>query len=249
MNKLNQLLIIFFICSFTYAQEAERTILRGKVIYKNTNVPNENVINASTEVVTSTNENGEFEILVREGDILAFSAVNFKFKTVTITQEILDKNRLLVEINEKVTELDEVVITPEDKVKFIELKEEEFKKVDYTADESTQIVNLALSDSERGMQYGLNFVNIFKALIKSDKEKQVPEKDRIKVSQVLRQVYDDQFFVIDLKIPQDKIDDFLFYCDDKIPTDTLLKRENEFALIDLLVYKSKEYLKLQASEK
>ncbi len=249
MNKLNQLLIIFFICSFTYAQEGQRTILRGKVIYKNTNVPNENVINASTETVTSTDKNGEFEILVKEGDILAFSAVNFKFKTVIITKEILNNSRLIVEINEKVTELDEVVITPEDKVRFIELKEEEFKKVDYNTDESTVIENTALSISDRGMKYGLNFVNIFKALIKSDKEKQVPEKDRIKVSQVLRQVYDDQFFVLDLKIPQDKIDDFLFYCDDKVPAKTLLKKENEFELIDFLVYKSKDYLKLQASEK
>ena len=249
MNKLYYLLLFFFITSITFSQEVQRSILRGKVIYKNTNVPNENVINATTETVTSTNNNGEFEILVAEGDILAFSAVNFKFRTITITRDILDKNRLLVEVNEKVTELDEVVITPDDKEKFIDLKEEEFKKFNYEKDASSIIENYALSGSQKGMMYGLNFVNIFKALVKYDKEKEVPVKDRIKISQVLRQVYDDQFFVVDLKIPQEKIDDFLYYCDDKIPTDTLLKKENEFALIDMLVNNSRDYLKSIASDK
>lgn len=248
MNKLNQLLLLFFITSFTYAQEVQRTILRGKVIYKNINVPNENVINATTETVTSTNSNGEFEILVKEGDVLAFSAVNYQFKTVSVTREILNSNRLVVEINEKITELEEVVITPENKEKFLELKKEEFKKVEYVSDYSSKVENDALPLGLKGMKNGLNFVNIFKALVKSDKENEVPTKDRIKVSQVLRQVYDDQFFVVDLKIPQDKIDDFLFYCDDKIPTNTLLKKENEFALIDFLVYKSKDYLKTLSSE-
>ena len=66
----------------------------------------------------------------------------------------------------------------------------------------------------------------------------------IKISRVLRQVYEDDFFVTDLGIPQDKIDNFLQYCDDKIPSQTLLKKSNEFQLIDFLVTHSKEYKKL-----
>jgi hypothetical protein len=48
--------------------------------------------------------------------------------------------------------------------------------------------------------------------------------------------------VADLRLPQDKIDDFLLYCDDKIPSQTLLRKENEFQLIDFLVTQSKAYL-------
>jgi hypothetical protein len=55
-------------------------------------------------------------------------------------------------------------------------------------------------------------------------------------------VYDDEFFVVDLKLPQDKIDAFLLYCDDKIPSQTLLRKENEFQLIDFLVTQSKAFL-------
>ena len=66
---------------------------------------------------------------------------------------------------------------------------------------------------------------------------------------MLRQVYDDEFFVADLKIPQDQIDEFLFYVDDKLPSQTLMKRSHEFELIDFLVDQSKDFNALKASEK
>lgn len=246
MKKLISLTFFILISVFGFSQD--RKMLRGKVMYKNIAVPNENVINATTEEVTSTDNNGEFEIMAGKSDILAFSAVNYKFKTVNITDEILNNNRLVVEVNEKVTELDEVVVTPEDRERFIDLREEEFKKVDYEADESTEVINTALPESARGMEHGINFVNIFRAIVKSQKEEEeTPVEKRIKVSQVLRQVYDDEFFVVDLKIPQDKIDDFLFYVDNKIPFESLIQ-DNDFALIDSLVNHSRSYLKISASE-
>ena len=52
---------------------------------------------------------------------------------------------------------------------------------------------------------------------------------------------DDEFFVVDLSLSQEKIDAFLIYCDDKIPSQSLLKKENEFQLIDFLVTQSKQF--------
>ena len=63
------------------------------------------------------------------------------------------------------------------------------------------------------------------------------------MSEVLRQVYDDEFFVVDLKLPQDKINDFLFYVDETQPEYSLLLKDNEFELLDFLVNKSKAYRK------
>ena len=103
----------------------------------------------------------------------------------------------------------------------------------------------SLSETERGMQNGLNFVNIFKAIrngIKSDDGEEEVKK-QLKVSEVLRQVYDDQFFVQDLSIPQDQINAFLFYCDSRLPEQSLLKKDHEFQLIDFLVNESKEFRK------
>lgn len=238
----NTILLLFSIL-FSIASLAQdnRQVLRGKVLYRGSNVANENVINSTSEKATITNDDGQFVILVKEGDQLVFTAVNYQLEVVTITPEILNNNRLVVEVNEKVTQLDEVVITPENQQKFLEVKNENFKGFEYEIDRTTEVENVAESRSVRGMRDGINFVNIFKAMFNSKKE-DGEDKTPLKVSEVLRQVYEDEFFVVDLKLPQDKIDAFLIYCDDKVPSQTLLRKENEFQLIDFLVTHSKTYL-------
>ncbi|WP_317046132.1 hypothetical protein [Aureicoccus marinus] len=175
------------------------------------------------------------------GDRLVFTAVNYQLKVVVITEEIIRNNRLVVEVVEKIQQLEEVVVSPDNQEKFLEMQNEDFKGYEYAIDRSTKVQNIALDRSVNGMQDGLNFVNIFKALFKSRKNKGEEAPD-IKVSEVLRQVYEDRFFVVDLKLPPERIDDFLLYCDDKIPSNTLLRKENEFELIDFLVTHSKTYL-------
>ena len=236
--------ILFFLSLFffvlAFGQE-DRQLLRGKVLYRGSNVPNENVINATAETATITTDEGEFLIGVKEGDQLVFTAVNYQLEVITITQDILKNNRLVVEVTEKVTELEGVVVSPENQEKFLEVKNEDFKGFEYEIDRGTEVENVAESQNVRGMRDGLNFVYIFKAMFKSrdtDNEERAP----LKVSDVLRQVYDDEFFVVDLKLPQNLINAFLLYCDDKVPSQTLLRKENEFQLIDFLVSQSKTYL-------
>ncbi|WP_405395704.1 hypothetical protein [Maribacter sp. Asnod2-G09] len=242
MTKKILFLLVLFTTISGFSQDDTRRPLSGSVIYMNIGVPNENVINVTAEHATITNDQGLFRINVKVGDQIAFSAVNYNIKVVTITEEILANNRLVVEVNEKVTELDEVVITPEQQERFLAVKNQEFKEYEYEIDRGTEVDNIAMSDSEKGMQDGLNFVNIFRAIFKAQDEK-AEEGPKLKVSEVLRQVYDDSFFVVDLQIPQDKINEFLFYCDDQMPTRSLLKKENEFQLIDSLVNHSKTFLK------
>lgn len=242
-----QLLALFFILfiALGYSQEDDRTLLLGKVMYRNSNVQNENVINSNTEMGVITNTNGEFAIRVKEGDELVFMALNYQIKRVLITKEILENKRLVVEVNEKVTELDEIVVGPENEEAFIELKNEEFKEFEYGIEPTDEVENIAMSNLDRGMQNGLNFVNIFKAIkkgLKSD-EDNTETTSKLKLSDVLRQVYDDEFFVNDLQLPQDKIDAFLFYCDANIPEQSLLKKTNEFQLIDFLVNESRQFRK------
>ncbi|WP_350292982.1 carboxypeptidase-like regulatory domain-containing protein [uncultured Croceitalea sp.] len=234
-------IFFFFFALLVSAQDDGRQILRGQVIYRGSNVANENVINSNTEMATITNDDGRFAIRVKIGDQLVFTAVNYQLMVVKITQELLDKNRLVVEVNEKVTELDEVVVSPENQEKFLEVNNEKFKDFEYEIDRGTEVQNVAQSQIERGMRDGINFVNIFKAIFNSKNKNKEDEREPLKVSDVMRQVYDDEFFVSDLKLPQDKIDAFLLYCDDKMGSQSLLRKENEFQLIDFLVTNSKTF--------
>ncbi len=234
------LFILIVVALPVQAQEETRQWLRGQVIYRGTNVVNENVINTNSQKATITDEGGRFAIEVKLGDQLVFTAVNYQLEIVEITQDILSNGRLVVAVEEKVTELDEVVVGPENPEKFVQLKSEEFQEYEYEIDRTTEAENVAQSQIERGMKDGINFVNIFKAIFNA-KNQETGEGTPLKVSEVLRHVYDDEFFVVDLGLPQKQIDAFLVYCDDKIPSQSLLKKENEFQLIDFLVSQSKNF--------
>lgn len=243
MKKTLSILCILFFMAASYAQNDSRELLRGMVLYRGKSVPNENVINTTTVEGTITNLNGEYVILAKAGDELVFSALNYQIVRVIITEEILQKNGLIIEVSEKVTQLDEVVISPEEQEEFLRLENEKFKEYEYEIDRTTEVNNVTSSETEKGLiKDGLNFVNIFKALTKSAKKEKPEEKADLQVSEVLRQVYDDDFFVNDLKLPQDKIDAFLYYCDAQMPAQSLMKKANEFHLIDLLVSHSKTFL-------
>ena len=135
-------LFILFSFDLSFSQNDYRTWIRGKVLYKNVNVTSANVVNNTSQMATTTNDEGEFEIEVKLNDKLIFSSVQYQIRELSITKEILQKNRIVIDVNEKVTELDQVVVTPENQEKFLDLKEEEFKRFDYTFDKSTRVTNV-----------------------------------------------------------------------------------------------------------
>ncbi len=243
MKKIYLILASLLTVAWTTAQDDQRPLLRGTVLYMNMPVANENVINNTAGQGTITNEKGEFAIPAKEGDELFFLALNYQMKQVVVDAEILKRGRLVVEVNEKVTELEEVTVSPEDQQEFLRLRNEDFKAYDYDTDETTEFANIAESQTVRGMQYGLNFVNIFKLLAGTLNKEATPETPGLKMSEALRHVYDDAFFVQDLGIPQDQIDPFLYYCDSQMPPRTLLRKSNEFQLIDFLVTQSEAFRK------
>ena len=153
----------------------------------------------------------------------------------------IGENRIVVDVNEKVTALDEVVVTPENREKFLDLKEEEFKRFDYSSDKSTRVVNVI---NEQGkLRNGLNFVNLYKLIANTINNKSNEESSTFNYnpSDLIREVYDDIFFTKSLGIQKDKINEFLIYCDENFPSKILLKKDKEFELIDFLVKQSKKF--------
>tara|TARA_B100000989_G_scaffold134953_1_gene100277 strand:+ start:463 stop:1191 length:729 start_codon:yes stop_codon:yes gene_type:complete len=237
MNKF----LVFLLLSFsfiTFSQE-KRSILRGKLMYRNSNVIAANVINNSNQNNTITDTNGEFEILARVGDEIIFSSVEFKIRTVKITKEIIIKNRLVVEVNEKLNFLDEVVISPENTEKFLDLKEEEFKKVDYLDDKSTAVENEIIRQNQ--LYRGINIVNIAKLLAKVISESKMEQEIKLTPSKALPLVFDNNFFINDLGLKDFEIITFLELMDNKQKIKSLLKKNKEFELIEYLFNESKKY--------
>ncbi len=226
-------------CSFSnYAQES-RMILKGRLLYRNSNVIAANVVNNTAQTNTITDGEGGFEIEARVGDEIVFSSVQYRIRSMKITPEIIKNKRLVVSIEERINVLDEVVIGPENQEKFLDMKKEEFKRVDYTQDKSTKLINRAADD--RQLVNGLNLVNVAKLLggllIKKSGQ---PDK-KLVPSEVLPYVFETNFFNEDLGLNTEETQGFLQRMDEKLPTQRFFKKDMEFELIDYLVKESKLY--------
>ena len=232
-------ILVFFIHSSFVAVCQERRPIKGQLLYKNTKVVAANVINNTAQTNTITDSDGAFEIDVLLGDEIIFSSVQYRIRSVKITEEILSRNRLVVSVNENINELKEVVVTTDDVEKFLDLKEEEFKGFDYEKDKSSQLINRAFND--RQLSDGIDFVNIAKLLTKAFVNKSPDEKMRMKPSEVLPLVFEDSFFEVDLGLDKSDIITFLEFIDNRMKTRELLKKDKEFQLIDFLINESKEF--------
>ena len=141
-------ILVFFIYSFFSVVCQERRPIKGQLLYKNTKVVAANVVNNTAQTNTITDSDGAFEIDVLLGDEIIFSSVQYRIRSVKITEEILSKNRLVVSVNENINELKEVVVTTDDVEKFLDLKEEEFKGFDYEKDKEFQLIDFLINESK-----------------------------------------------------------------------------------------------------
>ena len=232
-----KLLFLFLLFQFGYSQD--RQLIQGKVIYRNINVVAANVINNTSQSTTITDDLGEFQIYAKEGDEIIFSSVQYIIRTVRITDEIIKNKRLTIQINERIRELDEVVITPDNTEKFLDLKEEEFKGFDYVADKSTKVEN-PLTET-RELRYGVDFVNIFKLLKTIIDSKSEEEKENLIASEVIPYLFEDDFFTENLLLASSQINDFLIYIDTRPNIIDVLLEKNQFLLIDFLLNESIRY--------
>jgi len=244
MQKVITILALFCVV-FATAQQDYRTWLRGKVLYQDSSVIAANILNTNSKQATITDDNGEFAIEVKLGDELIISSVQYEIRVLIITKEILQRNRLVVDVNEKIQVLDEVVVSPTRPEKFLDLQEEEFKKFDYTYDKSTRVDNEILRKSQ--LYEGVDFVNIFKLMHKALRKKNSDYLDgsAYAPSDVIRQIYPDAFFIKELNILPDQIGLFLEFINDRLEAKDLLKKENEFQLMDFLIKQSEKFAKAQ----
>jgi hypothetical protein len=232
-------LLVFFLIFQVIAFAQVRTPIKGRLIYRNVNVVAANVVNITAQINTITDGEGAFEIPVKTGDEVVFSSVQYMIRTVEITPEIIQKNRLIITVNEKINALEEVVITPDDTEKFLNLKEEEFKGFDYERDKSTRLENTIVRQGQ--LNNGLNLINVAKLIAKIVSNKTEEEKRNLKPSEVLSYVFDISFFKSDLELRDDQIVGFLEHIDDNLPSQKLLNQSQQFQLIDYLIMQSKKY--------
>jgi len=88
---------------------SQSVTVKGKVDSQ-VDVENIHVINKTAQVFTITNRNGEFEITVSLNDVIVFSSIQQKSKSIIVDKNMILFKALRVTLEEQINELDEVIV-------------------------------------------------------------------------------------------------------------------------------------------
>ncbi|NBC57476.1 MAG: hypothetical protein GVY05_04235 [Bacteroidetes bacterium] len=255
---MKYLLLILLTCqiNFLFSQVPERQILKGKInVPSDAEAKNISVYNINTKKGTTTNAYGEFLLKVKNKDHVLISSVQFQNFEIEITENIMKERDIVIQIKENVNQLNEVTVTSNllsgnlnVDIKKIETDETNLNidqkelisgyDADITIDSQIRSNNVAIDDEY--LDYGMDFVKIFKRYIK---KKPDSKKDQVieNIDVEIRKMYDNAFFKEYFDIDENQINAFIFYADEHGLTSELLKKGNEMDLLQFLLDKSKEF--------
>jgi len=245
------------------AQTSFTKRIAGKVMNKDVGVSDVHVMNTSANRATISNESGDFAIHVTIGDTLLFSAVQFRRKSLVINAAILASKVVFVPLEEFVNELDEVVVRPYDLSGDLGKDMQNMDTGQVVSATSLGLPNTQvkpLIQSERQLQTAtagkfhplmiLNppidpLINAISGRTKMLKKRFARDKKDIQL-EGLRSSIADSLFLTQLKIPEERINDFMYFCEVDDTFDSLVKSDDRFAIWEFLLKKSDVYRKNNA---
>ena len=276
MGKQLLLFLLLFTSGLGISQEITRFEISGKITAsKGEDVEGINIYNKSSQKGAITSESGEFQIRVAENDRVFISAMQFQNFTVIIDKGIIETKTMHIALNPVINQLDEVLIRPYDlsgnivaDVKRINVSsisnkyDTSYETVEFgyefSADAQTSVKgNKAEEAYHNGQeQYGGDLIGLGALLVsaflpkskpkKSTKKEQISEVDM--VTNAVQKRFGINYISKTFNIPEDKVNEFIYFVDENGIDKKLLRPENELLLIELLEEQSKAYLK-QSNEK
>ncbi len=248
----NYLLLLLFVSAFGIAQN-DRKIMHGKIISDSLSVNRVHVINKTTQRGTLSNEYGGFAIPAKVNDTLVFSAVQFEIYRKIVTKSDLQKLQVIINLEPRINQLDEVVITPISVAQRLNLpnadkvpKAKLDARLDGHSKASVPVVLLTTLLGGAGGIDNLYYVlsgerkkdRKLKKLIEEDKRTALNQKTAARI----RLHYKDDFFIHTLGIPVHEIDGFIAFCiNDNVVN--LFAQERYLELVEIFLVERESYLK------
>jgi len=250
---MKQLYLFLFLFNgiLVHSQE-NRVLISGEI--KNDSVPIENVhiINKNAQKGAITNRIGQFKISVTDKDTLMISDIQFQNKIIIVNQDHLLTKFIEINLLELTNELDEVVVQQFDDMSeelgLPNAGKEPLNKLDrnlnHYSQKSTPIVILeALLFKSGGID---DIYNIVSGNRKKDRKlKQLIQEDQLNAGKmeyvkVIRNHFQDDFFTNSVKIDEEYIDTYIYYC---LAQDigSLYDKGRLIEVIDILLKSKEQY--------
>nr|WP_315140042.1 carboxypeptidase-like regulatory domain-containing protein [uncultured Flavobacterium sp.] len=233
--KLNTTLltILFLFFQIAFGQTKEAKQISGKILAESTSVEAVNIINNTTQRTTVSDANGLFSIVVNEGDVLIFSAVNLESLRKKITKQDLLLDVVKVQMTAKSIDLKEVIINEHPEITAENIGVIPYGQKKYTPAER----KLYTATSGGGIDGLLNSISGRKAMLK--KEIVVEQKEQLLVR--IDYLFEEKYYVETLKIPVDYIRGFQYYCIDDASLAAALRSKNKTMVMFLIVQLAEKY--------
>ena len=262
--KLYLIILTVLAFSLSYAQDSTRVEVNGKIIVASPDLEGITVYNSSSNRGTVTDENGEFTIKAKVNDKISLSALQFKDFNVVVAQEVIDSKQMNVYLVEQVNKLDEVVILPydltgvlEEDVANVETFNPDLNAIyfgvndisiyEFADDQYSKVENLAAMNQNDRIKYQANGMALLGGLVglifKKKDNKKATNTLAVEELASLSDTYKHDYFTLNFKIPEEKVEAFIAHVETNNFDSTLLKKGKEMQLIEYLNTQSQEFLK------
>lgn len=247
--------LLLYICIFfsltLFCQDRQRE-LKGKVISDSLDVEGVYVINKTLKESTITNKEGYFSIETRINDTLVFSAVQFELKSVIVVPEMYDQDSVLIRLNVKVNKLDEIVVRPYNLSGNLSNDMKGVKTDGIVNGVTLGLPNATVkipAQSQRrvieatsgGGAIPLNpIINAITGYTKRLKNRVKIEKREEQLNETMGSI-EIELFVNHLKIPEEYIANFSYYCAADTKFEKLQQQNDPLLMLAFFETKSKEF--------
>lgn len=241
------------ISTYGYGQRLGEKTIEGKVYSKDGDVAATHVLNTTTKKATITNTDGFFTIVVHLNDTLVFSAVQYKRKDIVISSAILESSFLSIPLEESNIALDEVIVMPYNLSGDLSRDMGNMTTAAVVTSSTLGLPNAYVkipTKAERQLfeaTSGGGFIPLFPIIngisgrTKQLKELVASQKKYARTERV-KSFYQDSVYVKALNIPQEKLNDFFYFCEIDPVFSMLVETGDQLKLWDYLKVKSLHYL-------
>ena len=246
MKKWILLLLITLTSTIIFSQEKNKTI-EGFIGYENHPLKDVHILNKTSQIGTITNDGGKFKIVVNENDTLLVSHLNFKNQEILITHKIIKERAIIISMKDETYVLDEVSISKPKSIFHIDkdimphnapIVNAKTLKLPYANSKPKKDERIVKLNSG----FAISLTNLITTLNGSKKRARKANElyKQDKNLQKIRKHFTDDFFVTDLKIKKQYINQFLNYCASK----NIIRHyqsDNQLRLIKVLLEESKTF--------
>lgn len=240
-------LLLFFIVLFNglvgFSQSDK--MIHGKILSGETALKDIDVVNMNSKKSSTTDSNGNFSILAKTGDELFIISKEYVDRKIKLTQESLDKGKLLIHLEKKPIELDDVEITTTPSIKY------KVSQADIDAAKIAKQANtLKVQNVYDGtIENGIDFVRIAKGLVnlfkKKDSEKAEKPLPAISFKDYLALHFDTNFYTQKLNLKPEEITLFISFCEADPKAKIISTRQDVLETLDFLMAKNEAFKKLE----